>query len=93
MALLMFSASCKRNPYKVSLSGIVADVEITRLEKELFSIQPEEIIDRLPLLKEKHDTILQLFSYAVNTGSIDDPLYGSIQSKAMRHMKENYLRK
>lgn len=76
MALLMFSASCKRNPYKVSLSGIAADVEITRLEKELFSIQPEEIIDRLPLLKEKHDTILQLFSYAVNTGSIDDPLYG-----------------
>jgi len=74
--LLTLSVSCKRDPYKISLKGISADVRITRLEKELFSIQPDEIIDRLPGIIEKHDTLLQLFSYAVNTGSIDDPSYG-----------------
>ena len=35
--------SCKRNPYKVRTASIKADIEIKRLEKDLFSLNPEEI--------------------------------------------------
>jgi hypothetical protein len=68
--------SCRKNPYKVSVSSIKADIEIKRLEKDLFSMDPEEIPVRLPGLKDKYGRFLQLFSYVINTGDINDPSFG-----------------
>jgi len=70
--------SCKRNQFKVNVSSISADIEIKRLEKDLFSLNPDEIITAIPSLKEKYGTFLQLFSFVINTGSIDDPAFGEL---------------
>lgn len=67
--------SCKRNPYRVNVSSIKADIQIDRLERDLFSINPEDIAARLPELKSRYGDILVLFSLAVNTGDINDTAY------------------
>jgi len=69
-------ASCRKKPYKVSISSIKADITIKRLEKDLFTLNPEEITAKLPQLKDKYSTILQLFSFAINTGDVNDPSFG-----------------
>ncbi|HLN19924.1 MAG TPA: hypothetical protein VK213_02475 [Bacteroidales bacterium] len=73
--ILLFS-SCKRNHYEVNTKGINADIEIKRLEKDLFTLNPEEIVPSVPGLKEKYGNFLQLFSYVINTGEVDDPAFG-----------------
>jgi len=76
LPLLLCVASCRNDPYKVNISSIKADIEIKRLEIDLFSISPDEIIGKLPELKEKYGSLLQLFSLAINTGDIGDPSFG-----------------
>jgi hypothetical protein len=67
---------CRKNPYNVRTSGIKAEIEIKRLEKDLFTLDPGEITAKVPVLKEKYDGFLQLFSYVINTGDINDPSFG-----------------
>ncbi len=68
-------SSCKRNPYSVNISSVSVDLEIERLEKDLFSIDPAEIPSTLPYLKEKYGVFIQLFSYVIHSGDIDDTLF------------------
>jgi hypothetical protein len=77
-AFLSFSLiiSCKRNYYNVDTSDIKVNINIKRLEKDLFSINPDRIIDTIGYLKEKYDGFLQLFSYIINTGDVNDPSFG-----------------
>lgn len=51
-------------------------MEIKRLEKDLFSVDPYEIPAIVPSLKEKYDGFLQLFSYVINTGDINESSFG-----------------
>jgi hypothetical protein len=64
--------SCKRNRYRIDTSPVAVKIEIKRLEKDLFSPDPEKIPASLPALKEKYGDFLQLFSYVINTGNIND---------------------
>jgi hypothetical protein len=68
--------SCKKNTYKAGVSSIKVDIEIKRLETDLFSINPEDISSRVPELRKKYDGFLQLFSYVINTGEISDLSFG-----------------
>jgi hypothetical protein len=68
--------SCRRNIYKVNVSSISANIEIKRLEKEIFSLDPEKIPATIPVLKKNFGSFLQLFSYVINTGDINDPAFG-----------------
>jgi hypothetical protein len=68
--------SCKRNYYNVDTSGIEVNIKIKRLEKDLFGIDPEKIVDTVGYLKRKYDGFLQLFSYVINTGNINEPSFG-----------------
>jgi len=68
--------SCKRDQYKVNISSVKADLEIKRLEKDLFSINPEDIPAAVPGLIDKYGRSLQLFSYVINTGDINEPSFG-----------------
>lgn len=70
------ASSCKKNQYKVNTSSIKADIKIKRLEKDLFALNPEEVIPALPALKQKYGTFLQLFSFVINTGDINEPSFG-----------------
>jgi hypothetical protein len=68
--------SCKKNHYKVNTSSINVKIEIKRLEKDLFTLNPDEIATKIPFLKQKYNGFLQLFSYVINTGDINDTSFG-----------------
>jgi hypothetical protein len=68
--------SCKKNHYKVNTSAVTAKIEIKRLEKDLFTLNPDEIISKIPSLKQKYKGFLQFFSYVINTGDINDSSFG-----------------
>jgi hypothetical protein len=68
--------SCRKNHYKVNTSSIHLNIKIKRLEKDLFTLNPDEIIASVPLLKQKYDGFLQLFSYVINTGDINETSFG-----------------
>jgi hypothetical protein len=79
LLLIMFFpslVSCKKNPYKVNTSGINVDIKIRRLEKDLFTLSPDEIIKNIPELTKNYGNFLQLFSYVINTGNINDSSFG-----------------
>ncbi|MDP3003079.1 MAG: hypothetical protein Q8N38_08130 [Bacteroidales bacterium] len=68
--------SCKKNHYKVNTSSINVKIEIKRLERDLFTLNPKEIAMKVPSLKQKYNGFLQLFSYVINTGDINDTSFG-----------------
>lgn len=67
--------SCKRDPFKVNISSIEADIEIRRLEKDMFGIDPLELHSAVPALREEYGSFLQLFSYVINTGNVNDTAF------------------
>ena len=81
LILLVITAtatSCKKNHYKVNTSSIKVKIEIKRLEKDLFTLNPDEIIQKVPSLKNKYGRFLQLFSYVINTGDLNDSSFGDL---------------
>jgi hypothetical protein len=64
--------SCKKNHYKVNTGSINVKIEIKRLEKDLFTLSPNEIPGKVQLLRQKYKSSLQLFSYVINTGNVND---------------------
>ena len=78
MLLVTLIYSCKNDHYKVNTSSIRADIEIKRLEKDLFTLNPDEIIARIPAIKNKYKGFLQLFSLVINAGDIHDPIFGDL---------------
>ena len=68
--------SCKKNHYRINASSKNARIEIKRLEQDLFSINPNEIRNSIPNLKNKYQDFLRLFSYVINTGDINDSSFG-----------------
>jgi hypothetical protein len=68
--------SCKKNHYKVNTSSIKVKIEIKRLEKDLFTLNPDEVIPMVPALKKKYGGFLQLFSMVINTGDINEDSFG-----------------
>jgi hypothetical protein len=68
--------SCKRNHYRVDTAGIKAGIEIKRLEKDIFTINPDQIVSSLPVLRKEYGSFLQYFSNVINTGDINDPAFG-----------------
>lgn len=69
------AVSCKKNQYKVNTSSIKVNVEIKRLENDLFTINPTEIISKVPVLRQKYSGFLQYFSSVIKTGDINDPAF------------------
>lgn len=69
-------SSCRENPYKINTSPVKVKIEIKRLEKDLFTLNPDEIATKVPYLRQKYNGFLQLFSYVINTGDINDPSFG-----------------
>jgi hypothetical protein len=72
------ATSCKKTRYKVNTSSIKVDIKIKRLEKDLFTINPDEVIPMVPALRKKYDGFLQLFSLVINTGDINETSFGDL---------------
>ncbi len=73
--LMLGLSSCRRNDYRINVRHIKVEVKIKRLEKDLFQTNPEDIPGRIPGLKNEYQGFLQLFSYVINTGDINDPSF------------------
>jgi hypothetical protein len=74
-------SSCKRNRFRVKISGIKTEIEIKRLEKDLFTMDPAAIPSSLPELKIRYGSFLQLFSFVINTGDINDSSFSDFLVK------------
>jgi hypothetical protein len=74
----VMATSCKKNHYRVNISSIKVKIEIKRLEKDLFTLNPEEVIPKIPSLKAKYDGFLQFFSLVINTGDINEDSFGDL---------------
>jgi hypothetical protein len=70
-------SSCKRNPYRISTRGSEVNVQISRLEQDLFTITPGSLQDSLVFLKRKYGNFLNVFSYFVNIGTTADSAWGT----------------
>jgi len=70
--ILLTLSACKRDEYRVNISGIELDMKIRRLEQDLFSVNPNEITGKIPELKARYGRFLQLFSYVINIGQVTD---------------------
>ncbi len=71
LSLLVVIASCKRNPLKVDISGIEAEVDIVRFENDLFSIPMEDTLAELTALHNRYPEFFDLFTWKViNAGGI-----------------------
>ena len=68
--------SCKRDRFSINLTGESVDLEIMRLEEDLFNTDPGMISEQIPVLKEKYGTFLQLLSNVINAGDVNDPEFG-----------------
>jgi hypothetical protein len=73
--VLPLLSSCRKDRYKVNTSTIDVQIEIKRLEKDLFVLNPDEIAGSVPSLRTKYNGFLQLFSNVINTGNISDPSF------------------
>ncbi len=73
---MLIVVSCKRDTYRIRLSGHGVNIEILRLEKDLFSLNPDEIAGKIPEIKYKYGKFLSLFGYVINAGEVNDPLFG-----------------
>jgi hypothetical protein len=74
LILLVFSlSSCNRNRYEVNISKVRIRLEIKRLEQDVFTLSPSELNGQIPHLKDKYAGFLQLFSYIINIGELNDP--------------------
>lgn len=78
LTLMAQFLSCRRDQYRVNTGSIDVTIEISRLEKELFSLNPEDLKAAIPSLKQSYPGFLQLFSYVIHTGDINDPSFGDL---------------
>jgi hypothetical protein len=78
MFVITIPTSCKKNHYKVNTSSVKVNIEIKRLEKDLFSLNPEQVIPMVPSIKKKYGGFLQLFSLVINTGDINENSFGDL---------------
>jgi hypothetical protein len=74
--VIILLSSCKKNHYKVNTSSISVNIKIERLEKDLFTLDPGQVIPTIPSLKNKYGGFLQLFSLVINTGDVNEESFG-----------------
>ena len=70
--LALFLTGCHRSPYKADVSDIKLKMKINRLEKDLFTLNPNNIADSIGYLKNKYGNFIKYFSYVINIGEITD---------------------
>ncbi|HBE41718.1 MAG TPA: hypothetical protein DDW27_11045 [Bacteroidales bacterium] len=74
---LISAVSCKRNHYKINISSIEAGINIQRFEQSIFSSDPAGLPADIPLLKKEYGSFLQLFSFVINAGNVNDTSFAN----------------
>lgn len=78
--ILTLLSGCRNNHYRVNLRSLEADIEILRLEKELFSSEPYQVAEKVSELVSKYPGPMQLLSFAINTGAVHDTVFPSLMT-------------
>ena len=81
--------SCRRDPSRINTSSIDVQIDVRRLEMDLFTPGPDEIPAKLEELKSKYGSFLQLFSYVINTGDINDPSFADFLTRFCTDKQNN----
>jgi len=66
-SILIFSSfvSCNSSSFDVDVSKINLNVKIQRLEKDLFSIDPDSLQYKIPVLAQKYDDFFDLYTTSI----------------------------
>jgi len=70
--LLILTGSCKRDHFRINTSGIKVEINIKRLEKDLFSANPAKLKEVIPSLRGRYGNFLKYFGSVINIGEESD---------------------
>lgn len=74
--IILLSACNKKNKFEVDLSGSKKNIEIKRLDQDLFALNFDDIAVSLPSLKEKYGDFFILYnSRVLSLGNTENPAY------------------
>ncbi len=76
LTIFISMVSCRKNHFIVDTSKIKVNINIKRLEKDLFTLNPSEIKNKIPDLQVKYDGFLRFFGYVINIGEVSDSTWG-----------------
>lgn len=70
--VIITTASCRRDPYRVNLSGIDLNLEIRDLGGDIFGTPPNEMASKADELKQEYGRILTTYSKVIGLGDPSD---------------------
>jgi len=70
--LTVFSSSCRRDPYRVNLSGVEINLEIRDLGSEIFGTPPNEMAAKADSLITEYGSALETYSTVIGLGDPSD---------------------
>ncbi len=73
--VILLVLSCRRGPMDVDTSGIDLEINILRLEKDLFDSDREDLPSTIQLVSGKYDEFLSLFNRVIRIGETGSPGY------------------
>lgn len=72
----MLLTACGRKPYRTETEGVEVDLEIRRLELDLFSLDFDSIPESIPYLYDRYGEFFDLFNYQIiHIGGARQPTY------------------
>lgn len=75
--LIIFVSSCRRDPYRVNVSGIQLDLEIRDLGSDIFGTPPNEMAAMADSLKLRYGSALETYSTVIGLGDTSDEQWKS----------------
>lgn len=72
----IFTANCSQSKFDVDVSDVDVTIDIKRLDRDLFAINPDSTEKKLPLLFDKYGEFFELYSYKIIAlGNPYSPVY------------------
>jgi len=76
--VLIIITSCQRNPLKVDVSGVDLKLTIKRLDRDIFSVTPDNRLTTIPILKQKYGSFFDAYNEnVISIGNTSDSSYAS----------------
>jgi len=77
--LIFLSGACRKDPYHLSIPETSLHISIKRLEVDLFALDPDSIMEKVPVFHDKYGAFFDLFNYQIinigGTGQVTYPQY------------------
>ncbi len=91
LVILLLSA-CADKKFDVDVSNININLNIKRLDKDLFDFNKENAADKIAFLSEKYGEFYDVYNYKIlNIGSSGDKLYPEKLSDFIQYCKDEHI--